>query len=219
MRHRLTGPLVLLLLVAACGRPELADYYPLAAGASRTLRLHSCTIAGSDTAARESADIVELVRGEREVPGLGRVWVVETRRDTHQPAYAFFRRHDDAIIQLVPSTQEKPPTEISYLLFPLARGLRWYDTRAHAQVMEVTGLDTVDVPAGRFANCYQVLVTGIRRQWTMRQWFAPDVGLVKWEQQAFWFDPDSVPHELRRTAVLIEYVPPVDSGLGIFPPR
>lgn len=213
MMKLVSGIIGVLLFALACSRPELADYYPLVAGARRTLQLVTRTTTGGGASEQDTSIVTELVRGENDIAGLGRVWIVETRRDSNPPAFAFFRRHDDAIIQIVPSDEGRPPTEILYLTIPLAEGLRWYDTRAHSKVMEVVNFDTVDVPAGRFANCYQVRVTGIRSEWTLSQWFAPDVGVVKWDQRACWFDADSVPHEIHRVGELISYEPPPPPAL------
>jgi hypothetical protein len=200
------------VVLAGCGGHELADYYPLVPGAERYMKIYTRTITGKDTSVATEIRLVETVRGEREMPGAGKVWVVETPGESSNVGYAFFRKHDDGIIQLVPQDSTRPPVEILFLALPLAKGLKWYDTRAQSEMMEVVDFDTVDVPAGRYPDCFEILVTGIKRKWTMRQWLAPDVGVVKWEQQAFWERKDGVPCELLRRAELVAYKLPPKTG-------
>ena len=200
-------------VLAGCGGHELADYYPLVPGAQRYMKVYTRTIAGQDTNVTTEVRLVETVRGERDMPGLGKVWVVETPGESAAAAgYAFFRKHEDGIIQLVPQESTQPPVEILYVAMPLAKGLKWYDTRAQSEMMEVVDFDTVEVPAGRYPDCFEILVTGTKRKWTMHQWLAPDVGVVKWEQQAFWERKDGVTCELLRRAELVAYKLPPKTG-------
>ncbi len=204
---RPSAALAVLVLLAACEQPEPADYFPLAPGAQRVMRVYTRLVTGRDTSETTLTRLVELVHGERELPQLGRVWVVEAPRDSGRSTFTFFRKRDDGIIQVLP-VSDRQPVEMLYLALPLSRGLKWYDSRDRREVMEVTARDTVRVEAGTFPDCYEVKARSTRQDWTLRQWLAPDVGPVKWENRSAWTDREGVRHEIYRRAELVEYRTP-----------
>lgn len=200
-----------LVSIVGCNRPELADYFPLTAGAQRTMRIRTVAVAGADTTITTRVRVVELVRGEQDVPGLGKVWVVESPRDTGRPVVSYFRKLDDAVIQVIPKRDGKPD-ELLYLSLPLVKGLKWYDTREQREMMDVVARETVAVQAGRFADCYQVRVSSTKADWTMCQWLAPDIGPVKWLNRASWTGKDGTKYEMVREAELVSYLVPKQAG-------
>lgn len=204
---RLHMALALALLLAGCEQPEPADYFPLAPGARRVMRVYTRLVTGRDTSETTATRLVEVVHGERDVPQLGRVWVVEAPRDSGRSTFTYFRKRDDGIIQVLP-VPDRQPVEMLYLALPLSRGLKWYDSRDRREVMEVLARDTVRVEAGTFPDCYEVTARSTRLDWTLRQWLAPDVGPVKWENRSAWTGKDGVRFELYRRAELVTYRTP-----------
>jgi hypothetical protein len=196
----------------SCGHQLPADYFPLRAGQQRAMRVYTRLIQGTDTTETTEVKVVEIVHGQKEVPGMGKCWVVESPRDTGHSSYSFFRKSDDGVIQLMPTNADKPPAEILYLALPLAKGLKWYDTKAQGEVMEVTAQETVRVSAGIYPDCYVVAVKSTRTGWNMTQWLAPNVGAVKWENRAVWTDKSGKRCELLKMAELVALRVPKDSG-------
>jgi hypothetical protein len=201
-----------LALLLACDRQAPADYFPLRAGQQRAMKVYTRMIQGTDTTETTEVKVVEVVHGLKDVPGLGKCWVVESPRDTGQSSFSFFRKNDDGITQLVPAGADKPPVEILYLALPLVKGLKWYDTKAQGEVMEVTAQETVKVRAGTFAGCYVVAVKSTRKGWSMTQWLAPNVGAVKWENRAVWTDKSGKRCEVLKLAELVAFKVPRDSA-------
>jgi hypothetical protein len=201
-----------LALLLACDRQAPADYFPLRAGQQRAMRVYTRTIEGTDTTETTEVKVVERVHGLKEVPGMGKCWVVESPRDTGSSSYSFFRKSDDGIIQLMPTSADEPPVEILYLALPLVKGLKWYDTKAQGEVMEVTAQETVKVRAGTYPDCYVVVVKSTRTGWSMTQWLAPNVGAVKWENRAAWTDKSGKKREVLKLAELVASKVPQDSG-------
>ena len=176
------------------------------------MRVFTRMVAGTDTTETTEVRVVEVVRGLKDVPGMGKCWVVESPRDTGRPVYAFFRKHDDGIIQLMQTDTTKPPVEMLYLALPLVKGLKWYDTKAQHEMMEVIAQETVKVRAGTYPDCYVVVVKSTHADWSMTQWLAPNVGAVKWENRAAWTDKDGAKHEMLKVAELVALKIPPDSG-------
>ena len=202
-----------LALLLGCGREVPADYFPLKAGQQRTMKVTTRMIAGADTTETTRVRVVEIVRGLEEVPGMGKCWVVESPRDSGRASYSFFRKHDDGIIELTQARDStKPPVEMLYLALPLVKGLKWYDTKAESEMMEVTAQETVKVQAGTYPDCYVVAVKSTRGDWSMTQWLAPNVGAVKWENRAGWTDKEGTKHEMLKSAELVAFRVPIDSG-------
>jgi len=201
-----------LALLLACDRQAPADYFPLRAGQQRAMKVYTRTIEGTDTTETTEVKVVERVHGLRDVPGMGKCWVVESPRDTGRSSYSFFRRSDDGVIQLVPTSTDRPPVEILYLSLPLVKGLKWYDNKTQGEVMEVTAQETVKVRAGTYPDCYVVVVKSTRAGWSMTQWLAPNVGAVKWENRAVWADKNGRKREVLKLAELVAFKVPQDSG-------
>jgi hypothetical protein len=206
-------PIAALVLLAGCTGRELADYFPLTGGSQRFMRIRSRMVVGSDTTENVQTRLVEVVRGEHELPGIGRAWVVETPRESAPPLVAYFRKHDDGVTQFVLRDSGRQPLAMLFLALPLAKGLKWHSTRSRTEQMEVVSQDTITVPAGTFPDCFEVLVASPRRNSELRQWFAPDVGVVRWEQDVRWQRPDGVACELHRVAELVAYQKPPADGL------
>ncbi|MCX6843665.1 MAG: hypothetical protein NTX53_15460 [candidate division WOR-3 bacterium] len=201
-----------LALLLGCGRDAPADYFPLKAGQQRAMKVLTRMIAGKDTTETTEVRVVEIVRGLEDVPGMGKCWVVESPRDSGRASYSFFRKNDDGIIQLTQTSAGKPPVEMLYLALPLVKGLKWYDTKAESEMMEVTAQETVKVQAGTYPDCYVVAVKSTRGDWSMTQWLAPNVGAVKWENRAGWTDKEGTKHEMLKLAELVAFRVPRDSG-------
>ncbi len=201
-----------LALLLACGREAPADYFPLKAGQQRTMKVFTRMIAGKDTTETTEVRVVEIVRGLEDVPGIGKCWVVDSPRDSGRASYSFFRKNDDGIIQLMPTNVNKPPVEMLYLALPLVKGLKWYDTKAESEMMEVTAQETVKVQAGTYPDCYVVVVKSTRGDWSMTQWLAPNVGTVKWENRVGWTGKEGTKHEMLKLAELVAFRVPIDSG-------
>ncbi len=212
MTSRATVAGLAFALLLACDRQLPADYFPLKAGQQRAMRVYTRMIQGTDTTETTEVKVVEVVHGLKEVPGMGRCWVVESPRDSGRSTYSFFRKGDDGIIQLMPTGAGKPPVEILYLALPLIKGLKWYDTKAQGEVMEVTAQETVKVKAGTYPDCYVVAVKSTRTGWSMTQWLAPEIGAVKWENRAVWTDKNGRPCEVLKLAELVAFRVPQDSG-------
>jgi hypothetical protein len=170
-------------------------------------------IEGTDTTETTQVKVVEIVHGLKDVPGMGKCWVVESPRDTGESSYSFFLKNDDGVIQLVQTSTEKPPVEILYLALPLVKGLKWYDTKAQGEVMEVTAQETLKLRAGTYPDCYAVAVRSTRAGWSMTQWLAPNVGAVKWENRAAWTNKSGKRCEVLKLAELIAFKVPRDSGM------
>ena len=201
-----------LALLLACDRQGPADYFPLKAGQQRAMRVFTRTIEGTDTTETTEVRVVEIVHGLKDVPGMGKCWVVESPRDTGSSYFSFFRKNDDGIIQLTQTTADKPPVEMLYLALPLVKGLKWYDSKAQREVLEVTAQETVKVQAGTYPDCYVVTVKSTRSDWSMTQWLAPNVGAVRWENRAVLTDKSGKKREMLRRAELVALKIPSDSG-------
>jgi len=201
-----------LALLLACDGHAPADYFPLKAGQQRAMKVYTRMIEGTDTTETTQVKVVEIVHGLKDVPGMGKCWVVESPRDTGQSSYSFFLKNDDGVIQLVQTSTEKPPVEILYLALPLVKGLKWYDTKAQGEVMEVTAQETVKVQAGTYPDCYVVAVKSTRAGWSMTQWLAPNVGAVKWENRAVWTNKSGKRCAVLKLAELVAFKVPRDSG-------
>jgi hypothetical protein len=196
---------MLAVLLASCDRQAPADYFPLKPGSRRVMRVYTRVIVGADTTETTEVKIVEIVIGERDLPGMGKCWVVESPRDSGRPVYSYFRKVDDGVLQVVPVAKDSPPMEMLYLAVPLARGLKWYDTKAQREMTEVVAQDTVRVDAGTFPDCYEIVTTSTRADWMMRQWLGPNVGPVKWENRFAWTGKDGARRELLKRAELVKF--------------
>jgi hypothetical protein len=202
---------VLVLLAAGCGvQREEHDYFPLVRGARRFMRLDTKEVVDGETTHTSGVRPVSIVHGERDVPGVGKVWVVETPRDSGTGQFAYYRKDKDGVTQIVP-LKDRKPTEIRYLSFPLYKGKKWFDTERQRETFEVVAVETLELEGGTFPDCYKVAVLSTEVDWAMHQWFAPDVGPVKWESRAAW-EKDGKRNEVYRKAELILYQVPSDAA-------
>jgi len=195
--------IVLLLAVAGCNSNRQPDYFPFEAGVRKFMRVSTRTISDSDTTETTEVRLASVMLGERELPQLGKVWIVETPRDSGPSSYSYFRKTKEAVLQLVPR-REGPPAEMVFLSLPLENGKFWYESEAKRQRLEVVGQETVETEAGEFPDCYKVAVIRRDADWAMHQWFAPGVGPVKWESRSVW-EKDGVKHEQYRSAELVRH--------------
>ena len=198
---------LLALISLGCDRAGPADYFPLSPGAQRVMKVYTHLVQGRDTSETTRVQLVEMVHGERDVPGLGRVWVVEAPRDSGRSTFSYFRKREDGVIQMM-LNREREPVELLYLALPLSKGLKWYETREQREVMEVVGRDTVTIGDRHYPDCFEVRVSSTRADWTLRQWLAPGIGPVKWVNRSSWTGKDGVRRELLRQAELVSYQAP-----------
>ena len=192
-----------LIVLVACGRHAAPDYFPLNTGQERTMRVYTQLVIGQDTTETTEVKVVERVRGRADLPGLGKCWVVESPRDSSRSMFSYFKKQDDGVVQLVPVSKTKPPVEVLFLSLPLDKGSKWYDTKLQREVTEVVARETVVVAAGTFPDCYEVVSKSTRTDWTLRQWLAPGVGPVKWENLASWIRKDGVKCSMDKRAELV----------------
>ncbi len=192
-------------LLAGCGGYDNADYFPLAAGAERTMKVRTQAAVGAETTSTEAVRVEERVRGLEEVPGLGRLWVVEYALDSGPPAVSFFRRTEDAVTQVVPGDTGEP-SELTLLSLPLTVGLKWFDTERRDLVMEVVALDTLVLGNDTFPDCFEVVTRGPGSD-SARLWLAPNIGAVKWERYRSFRREDGRQVGIVQRAELVEYRP------------
>lgn len=184
---------------SGCGRSQ-PDYFPLVPGAVRVMKIRQRVVTPAGAAETSYVAAVEVVRGEKDVPQLGRVWVVESPSDS---ARFFYRRSGDSIIEIQPGRGGRPKP-VLYLLLPLRVGKRWHDTGAEAAERVVEALEDITVPLGRFEACYRVVTTHEDFDMMVATWFAPGVGVVKRERRLAW-GQDSLRREVERVEELVEY--------------
>ncbi len=199
-----------LVVLSGCGQKKEPDYFPLVPGARKFMKVYSRKVVNSDTSETTQVRLSAVVRGEKELSGIGKVWVVESPRDSGPSTYAYFRKQPDAVIQVVPM-KGRDPLEVRYLSLPLSVGKSWYDTEEQREQFEVVAKETIELGGHFFPDCYKVAVISSKFDWAMHHWFAPDVGPVKWESRAVW-TKDGVEHELVRIAELVQYQLPGDPG-------
>lgn len=160
-------------------------------------------IAGSDTTTRRETMVAEVVKGLKPVPGLGRVWVVETPLGGQKSAMFYFLRHGDTIFKFVPGAGGRVE-RIIYLILPLAVGRQWFDSEQQRERTEVTGSETVTVPGGTFQNCFRIETRSNRVEFRQTMWLAPGLGVVRRIKTQRWNQGDTV-RELFRQEELVEY--------------
>jgi len=206
MRSLCYTAIVLLGMAAGCNTNRQPDYFPLTAGVQKLMKISTRTIAGVDTSETTEVRLASVVVGESKLPQLGKVWVVETPRDSGPSTYSYFRKTKDAVVQLVPR-KGKPAAEMLFLSLPLEDGKSWHESEAERQRLEVVAKETVQTEAGVFPDCYKVAVVRTDADWAMHQWFAPGIGPVKWESRSAW-EKDGMKHEQYRSAELVRYGKP-----------
>lgn len=202
-------PLLVTLGLQCRQQPD--DYFPLIEGARTYMAVTTRRVTDFDTSEQTEVRLMSEVLGEREIRTLGRVWVIQTPRDSGVSMLSYFRRDEGAVVQLVP-VRGRQPMVMRYLVQPLKVGLQWYDNESRNELFHVVARERVEVPAGRFENCFKIAIVSQRADWAMHQWFAPGTGQVRWESRASWAK-DGVRHEIVRTAELVLRQLP-ESGSG-----
>jgi hypothetical protein len=160
-------------------------------------------IAGKDTSVKTEVRVVEVVKGIKEVPRLGKVWVVATPLDSGHSALHFYERHGDTIFKLVPG-RGGLPERIVYLIQPLAVGKSWFDTEDGREETRVVAREPCHVPAGSFADCFRLETRSNRVNFHQTLWLASGLGVVKREKRQLWSKADTS-FEIFRQEELVEY--------------
>ncbi len=167
------------------------------------MKVHEQRVIGSDTVRWEKVMVTEVVRGEKDIPGIGKVWVVEAPLDSIRFTVYYFAKKADTVFKIIPARGGKPE-RIVYLLQPLVRGKNWYDSDDERERFEVVAQEAVSVPAGDFQNCFLVRTTSNRVNFQQNLWLAPGLGVVKREKVQRWSRGDTF-CELLRQEELVEY--------------
>ncbi len=203
LRTSLIFLIVLLTQLSACRRKSAADYFPLIQGAVRIMEITERRITGPDTTTTRETRVVEVVKGLRDIPGLGKVWVVEVPLDSQKSAMFYFQRQGDTVFKFVPGVGGRIE-RIIYLIQPLTIGKKWFDSEQEREENEVTGCEDVTVPGGTFRQCFRVESHSKRVDFAQTVWFASGLGVVKRIKTQRWTQEDTV-RELFRQEELVEY--------------
>lgn len=195
-----------LVMLLGCRRTGGVDYFPLVAGTKSYMKIVTRTVTGSDTSWKSEVRLVSVVLGMKRIPGLGRVWVIQTPHDSGTVTHAYFRRTPKSVLQLIPR-KGRPPAELLFLSLPLEKGKRWYDSQEKQQTFEVVGQETLRLEAGVFPDCFKIASVHSEIDWAMHQWFAPGVGPVKWESRLV-RTKSGVRQEQYQVAELVRYEKP-----------
>ncbi|MEO0074091.1 MAG: hypothetical protein ABIK43_05485 [candidate division WOR-3 bacterium] len=209
--------LLLIGVIAGCGS-RTPDYFPLERGAQRVMEVTEQRTSGAETTRVTRVEVVETVKGRKEMPGTGQVWVIEAPLDSNRTVNYFFQRRKDSLLMVVPGRGGRPE-RILHMLLPLRVGRRWFDSEERRESCEVVGKETVTVPAGTFAGCFRIVQQSLRLDSRVERWLAPGVGLVRRVKSLSWLD-DSVFYSIQREERLVEYrVPDRRRGrTGLNPP-
>ena len=183
-RERNRGALVLLLAgvaALACRKP---DYFPLKDNQVWRYAATGCEVRQPHTIEAESLTYAIAVTGSAVEPGLGRVYEVRITRDDEPYMSFFFRKTRDALFVLPASHLDGlEPTSgwVKLLELPLREGAFWYGDAEHSVSFEVMARDSVEIPAGRFRNCFRIRVHA-PNPYLMDVWLAPDAGIIRWQR-------------------------------------
>lgn len=197
-----TAVLIAVVLISTC-QQQRADFFPLIPNAVRVMKVYGYKIVGKDTTTVNEIRVSEVVRGVKAVPKLGKVWVVESPLDSGRVTVYYYDRRGDSIFKIVPGRGGRPE-RILYLLLPLEVGEKWFDSEAEREVTEVVAIDSVDVPAGRFENCYKLQTKSNRVNFQQTLWLLPGLGAVKREKIQRGMRGDTM-FELFQREELVEY--------------
>ncbi len=175
---------MLLLLLPFCRHPR-GKYFPLVPNAVRIMEVTEIQIIEQDTNTTKDVKVTEVVKGIENIPQLGRVWTVEVPLDNGNCLMNFYEIKGDTVFKLVPG-RDGTPEKIIYLLFPLSVGKKWYDNAARREETKVTALESIDVPAGSFPNCFCLETRSNRVNFQQKLLLAPGLGVVKRIKQQSW---------------------------------
>jgi hypothetical protein len=185
MRHERSYRALVLLLASvaalACRKP---DYFPLRDQPVWRYAATGSEVRQSQTIGTESLTYAIAVTGSAIQPGLGRVYDVRITRNEEPYLSLFFRKTRDAVFVLPASHLDGiEPTSgwVRLLELPLREGAFWYGDAQHSVSFEVMARDSVEIPAGRFRNCFRIRVHA-PNPYLMDVWLAPDAGIVRWQR-------------------------------------
>jgi hypothetical protein len=185
MRHERSYLALVLLLVGvaalACRKP---DYLPLNDNQVWRYAATGNEVRQSQTIETESLTYAIAVTGTALQPGLGRVCEVRITRNEEPYLSFFFRKTRDAVFVLPASHLDGlEPTSgwVKLLELPLREGAFWYGDAEHLVSFEVMARDSVEIPAGRFRNCFRIRIHA-PNPYLMDVWLAPDAGVVRWQR-------------------------------------
>jgi len=185
MRHERSNRALVVLLVGvaalACRQP---DYFPLKDNQVWRYAATGSEVRQSGTIEVESLTYAIAVSGSAIQPGLGRVCDVRITRNEEPYLSFFFRKTRDAVFVLPASHLDGlEPTSgwVKLLELPLREGAFWYGDAEHSVSFEVMARDSVEIPAGRFRNCFRIRVHA-PNPYLMDVWLAPDAGIVRWQR-------------------------------------
>ncbi|MEO0005020.1 MAG: hypothetical protein ABIK49_03345 [candidate division WOR-3 bacterium] len=201
-RAFLTVFILLSILMSRCRR-QYSDFFPLVPNAVRIMKVTERTITGKDTTVRSEVRVVEVVKGLKEVPRLGKVWVVETPLQSGSSTIYYYERKGDTVFKLVPGRGGRVE-RIVYLIQPLSVGRKWFESDEEREETEVVAEEDVSVPAGFFAGCFRVETRSSKVDFHQRLWLASGLGVVKREKEQRWSRGDTY-FELFRAEELVEY--------------
>lgn len=190
------------LLFFSCRR-QRADFFPLMPGAVRVMKVYEHRVVGKDTSRESTVRVSEVVKGLKDVPRVGRVWVVEAPLDSGRSTVYFFLRSRDTIFKIVPG-RGGTPERILYLPLPLTVGKSWFDSDARREQSTVVAQESVTVPAGTFQNCYRIETKSQKVDFHQTVWLLPGLGVVRREKVQRWHRGDTM-FELFRQEELVEY--------------
>lgn len=166
----------LILLASNCGIfGGGADYWPMAAGNLWVYDWIQVTIEPGeppDTTVFETYS--QECTGEVTLANGAKAWaVIDGEGDT-----TYYQETGNAVLTYsYPGA--RPDT---FLRLPLEEGSTWHDP--YGTTMQVRGQEAVETPAGVFQDCWQIELYGVNIDpYQQFAWFAPDVGLVLWEER------------------------------------
>ncbi|MGB9742524.1 MAG: hypothetical protein ACP5JB_03600 [candidate division WOR-3 bacterium] len=198
----IAGLLLLLPPLTTCQR-RTADFFPLIPGAVKIMEVTERRIAGTDTTSRQEVRVAEVIKGVKNIPDLGKVWVVEVPLGNGKSILNYYQRHGDTIIKFVPD-RTGHAERIVYLVQPLTIGQRWFDSPEKREETRVTACEPVTVPAGSFAQCFRVETRSTRVNFHQTIWLASGLGVVKRQKSQTWTRGDTT-FALYQEEQLVEY--------------
>jgi hypothetical protein len=203
LKKQIIAGLVLSALLAITCQRRVSDFFPLVPGAVKIMEVTERRIAGTDTISRQEVRVAEVVKGIKDIPGLGKVWVVEVPLGNGKSTIYYYERSGDTIFKLVPDRTGKAE-RIVYLIQPLNLGQRWFDSADKREESEVAACEPVTVPAGSFDRCFRIETRSNRVNFRQTLWLASGLGVIKRQKSQTWNRGDTT-FELFQEEQLVEY--------------
>ena len=170
------GALGVLAVGAGC-QDVRHDYFPLEVGSSWTYRV----VSAGRACGQESIEVVERVEypwekegGERDAAGSS---PRPERFRVREPAsLAVWTKDEGGVFRILAGTVT------TIIQYPPFVGFGWTDlgSRGGRVYCRIVGREAVETPADWFFECIVVEREAEDLSSVVRQWFAPEVGLVKW---------------------------------------